>query len=228
MPWPRLVARRPAALAARAGAAVAVLVALAVVGGGVTGASAALPIHARLTSSTPADGSRVGTVTEVVLGFSEEINPSFVAVTVTGPGGGEAVGDPRVDGRTVTQTLSPTLAAGEHVTTFKVVSADGHPVSGTVTFTTTRSAAPGEPSESPTEPSPTPSPTGSPAAAGPAASAPSASAAGEPASSEYASRTPWAVAGVGDLLLAVLRVGTLRRSRRGSTRDPQTGDSEAS
>ena len=43
-----------------------------------------------------------------------------------------------VDGREVRQALVSGLAAGGHVATFRVVSADGHPVSGTVRFTTTQ------------------------------------------------------------------------------------------
>jgi methionine-rich copper-binding protein CopC len=118
--------------------------------------TAALPTHARLLSSTPADGASVDTSTEVVLAFNEEVDPTFVTVTVRGPGGDETAGDPQVDGREVTQALASDLAPGEHVVTYRVVSADGHPVSGKLTFGTT--VAP-SPSGSPT---PKPSVTASP------------------------------------------------------------------
>ncbi len=215
MPSPSLVARRPAALAARVGAAVVLVVAFGAGGAVVTDASAALPFHARLLSSMPGDGSRVEAATEVVLAFSEEVNPSFVIVTVTGPGGDEADGGARVEGRTVTQPLAPDLAAGEHVTTFRVVSADGHPVTGTVTFTTTGGPASGQPSAtSPASTAPS-EPAGSPTASPPGAS----TGPDEPASSQESSSTRWAVAGIGALLLTAL-AGGLWRSRRGTPRGP--------
>ena len=113
-----------------------------------------LPFHARLLGSTPEDGSTVDTADEVTLEFNEEVDPTFVQVTVEGPGGSQVEGGPEVDGRAVTQALSPGIPAGEHRVTYRVVSTDGHPVSGTVTFTTT--AAP-SPSPEPTA-SVTPSP----------------------------------------------------------------------
>ncbi len=64
-----------------------------------------------------------------------------------GPGGDEAAGRPEVDGREVTQGLATGLAPGEHVVTYRVVSADGHPISGTVTFAST---VPPTPSATPT------------------------------------------------------------------------------
>ena len=70
-----------------------------------SGSAAALPMHARLSSSTPADGATVKTADQVVLTFNEDVNPDFVAVKVTGPDGPETDGDPSVDGRTVTQAL---------------------------------------------------------------------------------------------------------------------------
>ena len=101
------------------------------VGTGPVTSLGALPLHARLTASSPADGSTARTVAEIVLTFSEQVNPSFVAVTVEGPEGDETDGGPAVDGREVRQALVSGLAAGGHVATFRVVSADGHPVSGT-------------------------------------------------------------------------------------------------
>ena len=114
--------------------------------------------HSRLLKATPANGSTVETADEVVLAFNEEVDEQFVKVTVQGPDGDEVEGDPEVDGREVSQGLASDLPAGRHTVTYRVVSADGHPISGKVTFTTT--AAP-SPSPSPT---PTESATGSPSA----------------------------------------------------------------
>ena len=131
-----------------------------------SGSAAALPMHARLASSTPADGATVKTAEQVVLTFNEDVNPNFVVVEVGGPAGAEADGDPTTDGRTITQRLLGDLPAGEHVVTYRVVSTDGHPVAGTLTFSTT--AAPASASPTPTDtPAATPEPTASSVAASP-------------------------------------------------------------
>ncbi|HET9020645.1 MAG TPA: copper resistance CopC family protein [Ornithinibacter sp.] len=139
----------------------------------------ALPLHARIVSSTPADGSTVGSVSEVRLEFSEDVNPDFVAVTVEGPAGQEASGTPSVRGREVTQALAAGVAAGEHVVTFRVVSADGHPVSGTVTFETTQTAAATPaPSASATTPTVSPSSTATATSSAPSPGGPASDPAG--------------------------------------------------
>ncbi|HYN65286.1 MAG TPA: copper resistance CopC family protein [Ornithinibacter sp.] len=134
-----------------------------------SGTSAGLPVHARLTSATPADGATVERADEVVLTFNENVNPDFVAVRVTGPAGSEAGGDPSVDGRTVTQPLAADLPAGTHQVAYRVVSADGHPIAGTLSFVTTASPAAASPTT--TAPSPTPTTTPSTVAASPTATA---------------------------------------------------------
>ncbi len=108
-----------------------------------------LVAHTRLLKASPANGSSVDTAEEVVLAFNEEVDEQFVKVTVEGPDGAEVDGEPQVDGREVTQALAADLPAGRHTVTYRVVSADGHPISGKVSFTTTVS------------PSPSPSPTAS-------------------------------------------------------------------
>ena len=241
MPSPPPPARRPAALSARA-AALVVLVLVPLTNGGTPAAAlvatatasrpaaaggatlalpGVLPVHARLAATVPEDGSTVATVSEVVLTFSEEVNPSFVAVTVEGQGGDETDGGAVVDGRDVTQPLTTDLAAGEHVVTFRVVSADGHPVSGTVTFTTTGDASVPPPSSATASRVP-PSPEGAATVpASPPASATPAEAS-QPASSEGATSTPWAVVAIGALLLAVALGGAVWRSRRHGSRGPES------
>lgn len=114
-----------------------------------------LPLHARLVSSAPADKSTVDTAGQVVLTFNETVNPDFVAVRVAGPDGDEADGSPTVEGPTVTQPLTAPLGAGAHTVTYRVVSADGHPISGTLTFTTTADTPTPTPSATAATPSPT-------------------------------------------------------------------------
>ncbi|MHA3701709.1 copper resistance CopC/CopD family protein [Jatrophihabitans sp. YIM 134969] len=96
--------------------------------------------HATVTGSNPADGADVPTTpTTVSISFDEAVtlDPGFVKV-VDGNGGEVESGKATVsgDGRTVEAPLKSGLprSAG-YLVSFRVVSADGHPVSGTVAFT---------------------------------------------------------------------------------------------
>jgi copper resistance protein C len=93
--------------------------------------------HAALRSTSPRDGSTVTSApATVVLEFNERIGASFVTVTVTGPGGAPVSdGRPQVDGDTVTQPLAASLPDGGYAVAFRVVSEDGHAVSGRTRFT---------------------------------------------------------------------------------------------
>jgi copper resistance protein C len=113
---------------------VVVLVALACWVSG--GASAAA--HTALTGSDPANGAteeRAPTV--VTLTFTEAIDPTFANVVVTGTDGRNwAVGPPRVSGPELRVPLSPDMPdGGEYMVGYRVVSEDGHPVSGSIAFT---------------------------------------------------------------------------------------------
>jgi methionine-rich copper-binding protein CopC len=184
---------------------------------------ASLALHSRLSSSAPENGATVTTAREVALTFNEDVNPSFVKVEVGGPDGAETDGDPTTDGRTVTQPLVGDLPAGEHTVTYRVVSTDGHPVSGTVTFTTTAAAASASPSvtaSATASATPTPSPT----ASAVASAEPTVTAA--PVSDDSGGGgAPWlVVALVG--LLAALGLGVAWRTFGGPQADAQ-GDAEA-
>ncbi|HHU09399.1 MAG TPA: copper resistance protein CopC [Intrasporangiaceae bacterium] len=101
--------------------------------------------HAQLVSSSPQEGESLPTADEVVLTFNEPISPDFVQTLAKGPDGDLEVGDAVVEENVLTQAISPT-ASGEHSFTYRVVSADGHPISGTITFTLTEVAgAPAQP-----------------------------------------------------------------------------------
>lgn len=128
--------------------AVALLTGLVLLGA--TGPAAA---HAALISSDPADGATVGTPPrQIRLTFSQPVQESFSTVTVTGPGGRRwQRGPARSDGAVVTVPLQPLRPAGRYIVAYRVLSADGHPVDGTIAFTLT---APG-PAAAPT-PSPQP------------------------------------------------------------------------
>ena len=114
----------------------------------------------------------------------------------------------------MTQALASDLPAGEHRVTYRVVSTDGHPVSGTMTFTTTAAPSPSpEPTASVT---PTPSATAS-AAPTPAETPPST----EPASERRRRARPWVVGGLAVVAaLVALVLGLARRSPHAPARTP--------
>jgi hypothetical protein len=193
-------------------AATAVLATLAIAAGGATpGASApALPAHAQLVSTTPADGATLESVEVVTMTFNEQPNASFVQVRVTGPEGRETQGDPEVDGTSVSQALVADLPAGDHTVTFRVVSVDGHPISGEFTFETTEGpATPGTPTEGAAA-------TAEPNDSVPGVSAPAATTASTPTDGASDGGPPWLLVVLGGLVVLVLLAGgvMLARPRR--------------
>jgi len=112
-------------------ALLAVLAALCVV---VYGPVSLAQAHAQLIASDPADGARVTAVpAAVTLTFSDPIAAQFVRVQVATPAGAAPAGASTAGPR-VTITL-PDRGPGAYTVTYRVVSADGHPVSGTLAFT---------------------------------------------------------------------------------------------
>ena len=99
--------------------------------------------HAKLVKITPAVDAQLTTAPKaVVLEFSEPASASFVTVVVTSAAGISVTkGKPTVIGATVTQTLVPRLVAGVYRVAFRVVSKDGHPVTGESGFTLTPAPA---------------------------------------------------------------------------------------
>ncbi len=202
--------------------AAAVVLVLASALGAASAAVAAVPMHAQLVTTTPGDGATVRTTAKVVLTFSEDINPKFIEMRVDGPGGDEADGQPSGDGARVTQPLVVPLPAGEHTVTYRVVSDDGHPVSGSFTFTSTRSAARATPTATPSStptteappttaaatPTPSPSSTPSPSVV--------------PASTTSDGAPGWLVPALVGLIAVVLLAGgfLLSRRRPGQEEDP--------
>ncbi|CAM2770700.1 copper resistance CopC family protein [Saccharomonospora xinjiangensis] len=107
--------------------------------------------HNALISSNPGEGDSLDTApTEVVLTFDQPVEDADVnEVAVTGPNGDQwAKGTVKVDGDTVTAPLRPLGPAGEYIIGFRVLSADGHPVSDEIRFTLTE-PGPGQASAAP-------------------------------------------------------------------------------
>ena len=94
--------------------------------------------HAALVSSDPSDGARLDAApAKVKLEFSENVaTPAYVVITA--PNGSRVkTGTPDVLDRTVTARVAAVGIKGTYSMSYRVVSADGHPVEGTTTFEVT-------------------------------------------------------------------------------------------
>ncbi len=106
--------------------------AMALLGVGATPAAA----HAELVLSDPADGARLDEApAKVRLEFSENVSADLGGLQVVDVEGGRVdEGSVRNDGEIVEVDLQPGLPQGTYVTTYRVVSADGHPIKGGLVF----------------------------------------------------------------------------------------------
>lgn len=127
--------------------------------------------HDRLKSSSPADKARVERVETIELEFTARM--TMPTIVLEGPDGRSVpVGKPRTEGVKVTAGPEEELAAGRYRMAWRVVSSDGHPIEGELSFTVTAPPASATPTPSATESSPAPptsTPAGTPAPASPAA-----------------------------------------------------------
>jgi len=117
------------------------LVSAALAGVAVIGLATPAFAHDVLTDSTPADGASVAVgPSEVTLTFNAPVQFGDNRLTVTGPDGQhwEKSDIATVDGNSVSTSVAPLGPAGEYDVGYRIISADGHPVSGEVTFTLTR------------------------------------------------------------------------------------------
>lgn len=127
-----MLARLRALALALAGAALALL-ALA----------APAAAHDEIQSTSPKAGATLTTApTSVVLTFGEDVVAVGTKVAVTTASGAVVSdGEATISGGTVTQPLQPLTENGTYTVAYRVVSADGHPVSDTFTFTLQSAAA---------------------------------------------------------------------------------------
>ncbi|MGD9957583.1 MAG: copper resistance protein CopC [Candidatus Nanopelagicales bacterium] len=180
--------------------------------------------HDELLSTDPADGSSLASAPEAVtLTFGEDVVELGTAVVVVDSAGVKLADGPLVvDGAVITRPITAPTVPGEVTVSYRVVSADGHPVTGRFSFTVAEAASPtptesgsasGSASASPSEPA-------SPTASGPA---PTSSAPGvvEPSTTPVASETsgsalPWVLGGLAVVVLAGAAVAASRRGKAGS------------
>ncbi len=107
---------------------------LLAIGFALVGAPAA-SAHDVVESTTPADGTTVDRLpTSVSITLSDDPLAIGTQVIVKGPSGTVTEGEPKIDGRVITQQLSPQAPAGDYTVTYRVTSTDGHPISGTFAF----------------------------------------------------------------------------------------------
>ena len=89
--------------------------------------------HATLVSSQPADGAVLDRAPPMlVLAFNEAVAP--LVFKLLGPDGAPISVTPPADGGTTLRLPVSGLARGTHVLSWRVVSADGHPVGGALLF----------------------------------------------------------------------------------------------
>ncbi len=99
----------------------------------------ATPAHAHtdLVSTAPADGDVLDAApAAVTLTFNEELLEAAVRVSITDENGAVVAKDIATStGSDVTVPWPEDLEAGTYTVSYRVVSGDGHPVSGDITFT---------------------------------------------------------------------------------------------
>ncbi|WHT23380.1 copper resistance protein CopC [Crossiella sp. CA-258035] len=164
--------------------------------------------HDQLVGPTPKDKSTVDKpLTEVRFQFSAKVNPSFGVATVTEPDGNRwESGEIKTAGTTLIVPLRPVTKAGGYTVGYRVVSSDGHPITGKIAFEVLPAAL------AATEP-----PVTSSAAASSASSStpvPSSTPAAAPAEDGDTGWITWLVLGAVVLAATVAAAFVLRRVRR--------------
>ncbi|OZD07321.1 MprA protease, GlyGly-CTERM protein-sorting domain-containing form [Rhodococcus sp. 06-235-1A] len=107
--------------------------------------------HSQVTGYSPADGSALDSSPATAsVSFNEVPQAQFATLNVVGPDGNIwSKGDARIEGQSVVVDVGELGPIGEYTLAYRITSADGHPVSGTATFTLTQegSGTPGAPAD---------------------------------------------------------------------------------
>lgn len=111
------------------------------------GPAAPASAHAALVGSDPSNGTVVPDApNRITLSFSESIQLLAGKIQVLAPDGSRAdQGEPQASGTSVTIPLRSGGARGTYLVSYRVISADSHPVAGSLTYSV------GAPSAAPTE-----------------------------------------------------------------------------
>ncbi|ANZ37062.1 copper resistance protein CopC [Lentzea guizhouensis] len=119
------------------------LIACLIAGAAVLTTAAPASAHNALISSDPKDKSslEVGPST-VTLTFDQDVQggKDINTISVVDANGGhyEAAGDPKITDNAVSTQVNALGKAGQYKIGYRILSADGHPVSGELTFTLTK------------------------------------------------------------------------------------------
>lgn len=116
------------------------LIALAVTGVALLGTATPALAHNVIIGSDPAQNASLATgPSKVSLTFDQYVQGADVnQIAVTGPNGGQwAEGPISVVNNVISAPLRPLGPAGKYTVGYRVLSADGHPVTGEVSFTLT-------------------------------------------------------------------------------------------
>lgn len=91
--------------------------------------------HSTLENSSPADGDTVQEqLSEITMQYNTSIDP-MSTFTLTDANGDEVAVKTSVNDDTLIGTIGAPLANGEHTVEWNIIGADGHPITGTYSFT---------------------------------------------------------------------------------------------
>lgn len=109
--------------------------------------------HSELSSSNPADGAQLATVpADLTLTFNQNISRQYASVVLTPAGGAPTELEAEVDGPRVNAsrpTVTERPGATRWTLAYRVVSEDGHPITGEIGFTVNSSKSTTTPEPSP-------------------------------------------------------------------------------
>jgi copper resistance protein C len=95
--------------------------------------------HAFLTTASPAVGSTVShTPKQIRLNFTEELEPVFSSIHISGPGGARDFGKPRIAGKEMVVPVLRPLAPGDYRVVWHATAVDTHKTQGSFSFTVKR------------------------------------------------------------------------------------------
>lgn len=118
--------------------------------------------HNSLESSVPEDGETLASApSTITMTFAKDVPLETLTVTLTDPTGARTEIPGSVHGASAKEVVTtlPPLTAGEHSVRWRLVSADGHAITGRIGFTVQQAAAPPSTTAPSTAPGPAPSTT---------------------------------------------------------------------
>lgn len=99
--------------------------------------------HNRLIATVPAENSTISSAPDSFsVTFDQPVEDGFTELVVIGPGNTHwEGGPPRIEGNTVRAALRHLGPAGRYTIEYHIVSADGHPVEGSASFTLSKAGS---------------------------------------------------------------------------------------